>query len=374
MAGADSRTRKSKGLFLDLLDSLSRLGLQIGGLIFAGSCIYLLWGVFSGSLTHVSALGQQDQARIWENVEIFCEALTISGLVLLVSAMIRFYSEEITGYVFLITGAAFYWGFPMLVGSALQARPIVGAGGSPVFHIVSQFQLIGVVALVLAVPLIMADFLFKLRGVQRPTKKGAVTVSKETEQPRSRLYLFCWQMPYCRDYLRKYCKAYEQRKSCWRLKSGCYCDEDLILRVMKKDGAKATGFDQRFSAPTIGARSKQLTAAQKRQRCRECFLYTEHQRQKYRLLSPLVFPAVIGIIWMYFKPVKVWLETGLTWIDEKMAFLSMHPSASQTPNSQWVNVHATSDVVIWLFIICVGMVLITYLLRGLEYAIFDLQI
>ena len=374
MTAAYSGTGSSRGWFFDLLDSLSRVGLQIGGLIFGGTCAYLLWGVFSGSWVQTGAFSQQDQGRVWGDIGIFCKAFVISGFALLISAAYRFYAEEVTGYLFLIGGAALYWGIPILVGSTVQSVLPFNTSASPTLHVVNQFRLVGIVALVLAAPLVLIDFYFKLRRAQSSTQKSAVSASQKLEVPRARLYLFCWQTPYCRDFVRKYCKAYEQRKSCWRIKSGCYCDEGLILLAMRREGAKAAGFDQQFSATATPQKSKRLTEAEKRQRCRECFLYIEHQKQKYRLLSPLVFPAVIGLLWAYFKPIKAWLEASLVWIDKRVTAISVLPSSEYSPANQWVNGQAMSDVVVWLFIICVGVILITYLLRALEYAIFELQI
>ena len=374
MARAGSGARRSRGAILDAVDTLTKFGLQAGAVLFILVSGYLLWGVISGSLAHISMLPQVDQARIWENLRLTWKILTISGLVLIFSAAIRYYADETTGYALLIGGAALYWGMPMLVGSSAQISRVAGAATLPLGYTVSQFRLVGTVALVVAAPLILADFWYKLRGVRRPAARGAVTIPKEGEIPRSRIYLFCWQMPYCRDYLRRFCKAYEQRRSCWRVKSGCYCDEDMILRVMKRSStSKVAGFDQRYSE-VFGGTSKNLTAAQKRQRCRQCFLYAEHQKQKYRILSPLVFPGAIAIMWMYLKPVKAALQFALDKADYVVQSLSLHPTTGGAVANPWANAPATSETVLWIFLACLLLILITYMLRGLEFCVFDLQI
>jgi len=374
VARAGSGGRRSRGAFLDAIDTLTRLGLQAGVVVFVLVSAYLLWGVVSGSLARIYNLPQADQARIWANLMFACRALTISGLVLIFSAAIRYHADESTGYALLIGGAALYWGMPMLIGSSAQIGRVIGAAGLPLGYTVSQFQLVGMVALVVAAPLILVDFWYKLRGVRRPATRGAVTIPKEGELPGSRIYLFCWQMPYCRDYLRRFCRAYEQRKSCWRMKSGCYCDEDMILRVMKRGStSKVAGFDQRYSE-VYGGKSKNLTAAQKRRRCRECFLYAEHQKQKYRMLSPLVFPAAVVLMWMYLRPVKTFLQVALDKADYLITSLSMHATAGQAVANPWANTPAASETVQWIFLVCLCMILITGMLRGLEYCIFDLQV
>lgn len=370
---ADSR-RRSRGALLDTIDTITMWGLQLGGPVFVISVGYLLWGMFAGSVGNVSSMPSAEQARLWANVQLACKVLTISGFVALASAGARYYTEEVIGYIFLISGASLYWGVPIVLGSAIRVGGTTGAAPtSPIGFAVSQIQLVGLVAVGAAVPFIIADFWYKLRGMRRSAPRGAVVVSKEQQGiPKSRLYIFCWQMPYCRDYLRKFCKAYEQKKSCWRIKSGCYCDEDLILRVMKKDGAdKIAGFDQRFSQ--AAGKSSNLTAAQKRERCRQCFLYTEHQKQKYRLLSPLAFPITVGLMWMYLKPVKTFLSKAIEFTDQfagRMSFGHGQDALGQ----QWSQAPATSETVLWIFLICIGLIIVTYVLRAIEYAVFDLQV
>jgi hypothetical protein len=350
----------------DWVEGLTLLGLRAGGAAFVLVSGYVLWGIMTGRMAGGEAVSPADRARIVENVILAGRILSISGLVLIFSAATRYYWEEVTGYLFLIGGGALYWGVPMLIGSSLQ---LVGTDYARVLvFVVGQFKLVGIMAMVFSVPFILADFWLKMRGVRRAIPRSAVSVSKEPEAPKSRLYIFCWQLPYCREYLRKFCNAYEQRKSCWRVKSGCYCDEDMILRVMKRSStSRLPGFDQRYSEVAGGKKS--LTSAQKRERCRQCFLYAEHQKQKYRMLSPLVFPATMLLMWIYLDPVRKALKFALDKTDTLAQNLQYGPAIA----NQWTNAQATSETVMWLFLMCIGLVVITYLLRGLEFMIFELQ-
>ena len=369
-AGSGGR-RRSRGTVLDTVEGLTMRGVQFGGGAFAILSLYLLWGVISGSLVNAMAAPQADQLRIWENIRLACKILTAGGIVLILSASIKYYGDELAGYILLIGGALLHWGIPGAVGSSLQQVGFRAA--SLPAYVASQFSLVGTVALLAAAPLIMADFWLKLRGVRRTRPRAAEVVPKKEKATRSRVYLFCWQMPYCRDYLREFCKAYEERRTCWRIKSGCYCDEDLVLRVMKRSAtSKLSGFDQRFTG--VGGKSDKLTPAQKRQRCRQCFLYTEHQRQKYRILSPLAVPIVIGAMWLYLIPARTLLRKALAFTDQFAGYISFKPGAEQVVGNQWANAPATSSTVEGLFLICIGLIILTYVLRGLEYCIFDLQV
>lgn len=372
-------SRKSKGLFLDAVDNLTLLGMQIGGAAFALASAYLLWGIFTGSLVHSASLPVADQARVLGNIKLVCSVLGISGIILVLSAAARYYNDEITGYLLLIGGALLHWGVPIMIGSTLRGMSL-GAAGESVYTTVGQFKLVGIVALVAALPFTAADLWYKICGIRRGVPNRAVTVTakekakvKDQEIPKSHFHIFCWQMPFCRDYLRGFCKAYEQRKSCWRIKSGCYCDEDMILRAMKTSNTgKMAGFDQKFSE--VAGKSKGMTTAEKRQRCRYCFLYVEHQKLKYQILSPLAFPATVFVMWTYLKPVKAFLSRAMEITDKLAGGMSYGHGPAQAVGNQWTNAASTSDTVLWIFLICIGLILVTYILRGLEYCIFDLQV
>ena len=113
---------------------------------------------------------------------------------------------------------------------------------------------------------------------------------------------------------------------------------------------------------------------QKRERCRQCFLYAEHQKQKYRILSPLVFPAAIGIMYAFYKPITMFLDKALAFTDRFASKVSFLPKATNMPPNPWANLDATAVVVQWIMLICLGLVLVTYMLRLLEYCIFKWQI
>ena len=366
------RSRRSRGLFWDALDRLTMLGLQIGGGAFALVSIYLVWGLVTGSLANAVILPGPDRFRVLQNIQYACQALQIGGVIFVISAAIRFYQDEITGYALLMGGATLHWGLPILVGASLQGVSFQAAT-LPAF-VVSQYGLVGMVSLILAGPLIAIDFSFKMRGVRRKATRGAEVVSIQDELPKVRFCFFCWQMPYCRDYLRKFCGAYTKKKSCWRLKSGCYCDEEMILRVMKRSTtSKLDGFDQRYSQP-LGSK-KTVSAAQKRQRCRECFIFCEHQKLKYRILSPLAFPVALLIMWIYFQPVKTILHNALALTDKFAGRISYGAGADPfTAAAKSASAAAASNTAEYLFIVCLGMILVSYIIRGMEYFIFDLQV
>lgn len=373
MARAGSRgRRRARGALLDLLERLTTLGLEFGGLVFIITSGYLIWGIASGALDRLAASG--DAARfneiVWYMV-IACKAMVISGVVVAVCAALRFYNHETTGYLLLIFGAAFYWGIPVLAGSSLpqMSSQVVAV----IVYILAQYRIMGTVALATSIPFVLVDMWYRLSGIRRNMPHATVVIPKDMELPKSRFQIFCWQLPYCRDYLQKFCKPYECKKSCWRIKSGCYCDEDMMLKAMKRSAtSKLPGFEGMYL--DFGEKNKNLTAAQKRARCRKCFIYGEHQKQKYRLLSPLVFPTAVALMWIYYEPLRNALGKGLEFSDRFAGKVSFSTAPVQAVNDAWASSPATTGTIEWIFVACIGLILASYMLRALEFLIFDLQV
>lgn len=376
MARRGSARRRVKNVAWDSVDRLTILGLQVGGIAFGLVSAYLLWGIIAGSLSKAGFLSGQDLQRVLQNIQIACKILTISGVVIVISGCIRFYLDDVMGYILLLVGAGLRWGMPVLVGSSLNDVAI--AATTLPAYVAAQYSFVGTVALVTAAPFLLIDFYRKLSEAKRRAARGPIVFTpgqtEEEDVPKGKMCVFCWQMPYCRNYLRMYCQAYERRRSCWRIKSGCYCDEQMILRMMKRSNTShVAGSDQRYAWIAGDEKGKQLTGAQKRQRCRECAIYLDHQRQKYQVLGPLAFPASLLIMYMYLKPAKAVMHQALQLTDKFAARLSYNSVPQGMQANQWASSPVASNTVEWLFLMCLGLVLVTYIIRGIEYFIFDLQ-
>ena len=360
----------SRGPIRELLDSLSGFGFQIGGIIFGLTAAYLLWGLFGGKMAEMSSMTPQDVEQTAQNVRYACTGLVVAGIVFMLSAAIRFSEEEVLGYLFLIVGVALYWGIP--TGVAASAQGLDGRAAQAVGFVVSKFQLLGITGLALAIPFIGLDFWYRVVGIRTVRRKNAAAAAGGRETKTSDWHLFCWQMPYCRTALRKHCKAYQQRKPCWWIKCGCYCDDELAARAARKaQGASAAGFDQNRGGQP--AKTVALTDAQKAERCRNCFLYAEHQKVKYRILSPLAFPITFGAMWLLREPIMGALKSGLNFIDWLVKQFSFTHSGEAAAKNPWGEISASSDAVVWMFMICISLMVATFILRGLEWLIFDRQ-
>ncbi|HEY3297561.1 MAG TPA: hypothetical protein VGK34_02810 [Armatimonadota bacterium] len=362
-----------------VVDDCATFGMVVGGGAFICAAAYLLWGVFQGNLASVSMMATEQADRIVNNIVFGGKLLAISGVVLSLCSAVKQRGETLVGYALLAWGCMLCWGLPILVNSTLATASINSniVQGMLTAYIVNSFRTVGIASLVLSIPFVLIDFWQKLVGARRDyPQRQATTVSKEpVAKEKALIPLFCWQMPYCREHLRGHCSAYQSRKPCWLLKSGCYCDEEMLLRAMKKSPAQKVELLKEEYVQQATKPGNLLTDAQKRQRCRQCFIYSEHQKQKYRILSPFAFPVVAALMWMFYGDIIRILNRVLTGVDQFASAISFAPTEMQSAlgKNLMASAGATSTAE-YILLGCIGLVVASYLLRGLEYLIFELQV
>ncbi len=114
--------------------------------------------------------------------------------------------------------------------------------------------------------------------------------------------------------------------ACWNRRSGCYCDHDLAGRLMASVGGNASIKmqvaeeleSQQRKAQQLQERLKRQQSRSKsvaRKICRECPIYLEHQKFKYRAISWLAYPITALLIGLTAGAIR----TGYHWADDKAA-------------------------------------------------------
>jgi hypothetical protein len=371
-----------KNTFLNLLDALTDIGLKLGGVIFLASLVYLMFGLFKhDGIGRLNSLPAKDRLRVVGSIAMFCQALGVAGTIVALSAAARFYAEETLGYMMSGLGVVLYFCSPWAFSNWLPQASLAGNEG--VKLIASEIQFLGMMLFVPGIVLILRDLKLRLetslaqkRIREYKSQDGAFLVGKDAERGKDepykpRPYAKCWQMPYCRDFVRNICPAYETHKPCWRIKRGCYCDEKTILRAMKARGKEAVDLakDLQYRADER-VKLTELTPQQKRQLCRNCVIYQLHQQQKYRLVSPLVFPITAAILWALYPTAQGIFREAVTFTDQFMNMVSFLP---QEPAGT-AAFHGVPDFVLWVFVVWIGLIVLTYGLRLVEYCIFKLQV
>lgn len=360
----DTHTRSQ---ILALIDQLTGLGIKVGGIIAGLSFAYILAIVLGGHLKVPLKHESLERVYLEHSVSIAVRALVFATGAVVASLIIRFPQEEVIGRVLSLAGGILYFGGPPFIAWSMQGRIANGNVLGP--GIINAIRIAGGIAMFPGLVLVVRDVI--LRIWTGPTARKMSERKTDTKRTPSRIKLWasCWDMEFCRDFVRRVCPAFAARKPCWRIKIGCYCDERTILKARNQESGdnvhaqgitKSLGLDQPKKDP--------LASNLKRQRCRQCVVYAEHQRQKYRLLSPLVFPAVALAMYAYYNPIREFISQILVRTDRFLSFLAYQSTSTGSHIGGDIEV-LTSVAIVWLAIIA-----ISYSLRTLEYLIFELQV
>ena len=132
-------------------------------------------------------------------------------------------------------GALLYFGSPPAFVRLLGEEAVKVKG--PAGLIVGSFCAVGAICLLPGLVLVVRDCILRIwRGLSVKRLLDYRWGDEEERRLKHRMkraYGACWDMAYCRGFVRDVCPAFKARKSCWRIKVGCYCDEQTILLAMR---------------------------------------------------------------------------------------------------------------------------------------------
>jgi len=360
----------TKSRLVGWTDQITGLGLKIGGATVALSLIYLLVTVFGGHIRDAAKLAGEDRAYLAQSIDFAVQALVVGSIVLVASLVLRFTMDEAVGQALSVVGALFYFGSPAFFGAVID--PTAMRGNAMFASVIAAFRNVGGICLLPGLFLVLRDAILRIWtgiSVKRVLERRWGDEEERKKHVKPKFYGSCWDMLFCRDFVRRVCPAYAARKPCWRIKIGCYCDENTILRAMTSAGADNEHARGIINSLGLNRQSNtRLSNKLKRERCRRCGIYAEHQRQKYRLLSPMVFPAVGVLLYVFYRQISMWVGIALQKTDRFMSFLAYGSQASGYAFSDQGQV-LTTLAIAWLTII-----VISYALRTLEYLVFELQV
>lgn len=349
-------------------------------LVVAALCsAYLLLGLFSGQLSNYPSLPKADRTRIFDNILLAGNLLNYSVAVSALLAAYLFFYEEITGYILGLTALVLYAGIPYAV-LFLGASPNVATRHALVAfpQAVWSLAICGGGLIIRDVILRLTDALQE-KTLQRDLLQYGGDAQPEAAKPRPiRLGLLgkCWEGPFCREFVRVYCPIFLARKCCWREKRGCYCEADIVNNAASRMSGIQLSMapDARYNFandPVPGARKKaDLTPAQKRERCRHCVIYNEHQRRKYSVLLPVVIGGIALLCFVGAPVLRGYLGLGLAGLETVMQRFSF---SDTTSGISW-KFGRPSPTVEWIFIGSFMLMLVSKALQTLEWAIFKLKV
>jgi hypothetical protein len=400
--------------------------------------LYLLYGIFSGQLAVA------DPKRVLSLVAMARTLFAVGVAVGTFCAAFITYNEESSGYIILGSAAAIGIGIPVAystVGgnmSGLGVRAALAAlqAGVLVPAVVGGFLVARDVVLR------MKDAFTKKAIDQKKMSFGS-EAEKERLPLRTSLMAKCWEGPYCREFIRVHCPIFVARQACWRVKRGCYCEEDIVVQASQKaqgvplqmapdakynfanpptpgrpapspntlggigsnappmpisigpagtgglgdvdngspvaPGNKAglAGLGAVGSAPlpiTIGdeyhppqANSRELSSAQKRERCRNCIIYNEHQREKYSILMPVVLIGGILLCVALGGTMRDSIGGAIAGFETMAARLAFSGNAAPKVNRPPAPME-------WFLVGAFSLMIVSKMLQILEWACFKVKI
>lgn len=374
------------------IDDFARWIFYLAAVCFVPMLGYLLWGIFGGSwsdpnFTHVFAqtaghnivnpqdLNQAGQQQL-ANIAFMGNGLLISAIIGIIGLIICSFRDEGLGYVFGIAAAIVYFGLPYLTTWIYGIQNVNRSYASE-----QALQVIQATWWVFAAPgviFVIVDMIRRLQAaseaaaVQRANMKYGSGVAKQraTAQQQQKFLGRCWELPYCREHVRTKCPIYNRRRGpCWWYKEGCMCEERIVLQaVIANDWKQQAATAEQKMHLTAAAPKALMSQGDKRERCRKCVIYNEHQRQKYKLFVGITLVVVPALLYLN----STWLATIVSGLLGVVATATARFSFD--PNSNDAAKLAANSTLQDIMIVCVGLVLVAQALKLVEYLCFKLKI
>jgi hypothetical protein len=288
--------------FEEILNGCAKTVAGLGGLatlVAVGLLVFTCFRLGGGSVS------QSEIADGTRNVEIFQKVLIAGVVGLAIGATFLFWGEELLGAIQLALAAALFFA-PLYLPGILGGTPNAATEKA-----LGALQMGGTILGALGLLVLLSDIAVRVnQRVKTGTKADQLKYGKGIKEEGEKKNIIlgkCWQLPYCRKFVRERCPIFHAGRTCWKELVGCMCEEQVIRNAMEN---KPIPKDALLAANFI-PQNHRLSVDQKKQRCYSCVIYNEHQRHKYKvgmwvtvpgfflfyfLAHPLLFNAVYGIL------------------------------------------------------------------------------
>lgn len=361
--GGRGRSRLSID-FVQKLVALSVTGLKLSALVFAACVGYILYAIYGGFLGE-AASPEVIAKGVW-NLALVGQIMAFAGALGTICLVIVSYEEIAIAVVAGLLGVGMVLGFPLMVAG--KVAPAAQSAGEMITRWAGVTGQAMVVIVGIRIVIEIANYIR-----EAPARRARIAEEGGLEKPKkviktSPAYRLsrCWEMPYCHEAIRDLCPAFQKRKNCWRLKQGCNCDPHLIESLLKRGGSTDAlpeqGSEYIRSDLQSGARE---AGTQRTRECRNCPIFNEHQREKFRLLNPIIIAAtIVGLVAAY-PIMRVLYRQFIAFL----ATVARRFALSETiPVGEWI-ARFDSPAVWTFFYIIVGLLLLSYVLKAVEWAI-----
>lgn len=350
--------------YFDKLDPIASR-LSMASMVVVALCIaYLLYAVFVLGIGTASGNDLQTADTIGK----IALGLRFALIALALSLIVLMFDVTALGPSMALLGFALYFGAPLLLkplGDSLATRALV-------LQLIPAGKVLLIVGM-LKYALNVGAWLATLPQRMRSSASVGVPDLAEPAQQRAAknatMFSPCWQLPFCREVIRKQCPAYLARTRCWKFGRGCYCDEEMISRIIRGENT-----DQ-VKAPTRMSR-------QGKPPCGRCYIFLEHQSLKYKSLAWLAIPATAAIAFFGWPLYKALFAFGNTLVGDVWTRLAFNKATDAGTNvidkiagsgdlSQYqMSPEQVQVAAQGIFGIVLGFFLLIYISKFIEWAIY----
>jgi len=308
--------------------------------------------------------GEANPAQAMANIDLFKKVLLGGVIAIMLATSFLFWGEETLGVLQLVGASALYFA-PLYVPGLFGVTSPTEAGSAAL----GAIQLAGTIGGAMAIFVLVLDLAGRVKvRAKQGMKADLLKYGKGVKEEADIQNVFlgkCWQLPFCRKFVRERCPIYHSRRTCWKEQVGCMCEEQVIRdamdnKVIPKDALAAANYIPR---------NNRLTSAQKFERCKQCVIYNEHQKHKYKALLPAIGLSFLAIYILLRGP----LLDATTGIIEGIDRMIGRATFRETAN---VGRTVTESGIPFqeILLVCFMVVAFAYVLRLLEYLVFKLKV
>jgi hypothetical protein len=266
--------------WLDRIDPVAQWMFRVGLLFGLASLAFLLYALVIGKI------GQTPPpATMLGHLKLAVTVLKFSTLLLALSLILLAFDALAVSIGMAALGVLLYFGAPWLFANHVGMT-------TAALIVMNGLRAVGTTLTTLGLFKLALDLMQWIMLLpDRMKQRASVGVSRKAEAAQQRVardanvFSPCWKLPYCRETIRKQCPAFLAKQTCWKFGRGCYCDEEMISRIIRGESLDV------IKAPTRMSKSGKPP-------CSRCHIYLEHQGHKFKALSPLTLPITALLMWV----------------------------------------------------------------------------
>lgn len=349
----------------DVLSAWAGLVLKIALVATAVAYGYYVWAIVGGYLARPVNVNP----LILSNLAIMGRALVVASALATITLLYLTFDEVAWAVLAGLVGAGFLFGTPFLIAAYAQGGQTESVG-----VVASYTKWAGQVVLILVVARVLLEIgMYVAAGPkEKPEEKVEAEKVKRAGAITAKLWARCWDMPYCHDAVRDTCPAYVDHKTCWKFGYGCMCNPKLIEALIRAStGGRTTTkrAEGEYLRSDLEA-DVALSSAQRTIPCVKCPIYIEHQRQKYRIVNPIVIALTLAGLIFGYAPIMGVYRRFLQVLSNLAARFTL---TDQIDPRQWFY-YLDSPAVRIFFYVIMGTIFMAYVLKSVEWLVLNKKV